>query len=138
MSGQANKAKKDKRDPKVGYKLRYTGPKPESLKGVNSIHLVPDLSKNLYVHHPPVVGADECPTCGIIHLCKTHHLNLNQNNMVIVSLGVLQDLERLGLALNDLESDGIEPNPPTLTVDGKTSRREVDQINEKIVNYGSN
>lgn len=127
--------KKDKRDPKVGYRLRYTGPKPSAVGGMTNIHLVPDISKNLYIHHPPVVGKDECPTCGIIHLCKTVHLHLDGNDLVIVSLGVLQHLEALGLKKNDLEHAGIVKNPPALTVDGTSTRRQIDQRNERITQY---
>lgn len=120
----------------MGYKVEYTGPPKDAVKGLGHIYLVPDLSKNLYIHHQPVVGADECPTCGIIHLCKTIHLTLDGLNRAIVSLGVFEHLERIGLRKNNLRFVGIVKDPPTLTVNGRLTRRQVDQRNEKITHYG--
>lgn len=133
-------AEKDKRDayfnkPKTSYRLRYTGPEP-ALPNGNRVHLIPLPGKNLHVHlTKEQIAKDVCPTCNVIHSVKTVHLWIDSTNTVLVSAGVKEVIEKDfpgGLAAAELEVVGGTDKPPPLTLNGKQSRREVDQANETI------
>jgi hypothetical protein len=131
---KAWREEKRKKGTPEGFWLRYTG--PEQAVGLR-IHLVPLLSQPIFVHHPAVVGKDECPTCNVIHPVKTHHLWLNSDGKVLVSRGIYESIqgEAGGLAVNDLTLDGGTNTPPPLAVGAGKSRRETDQENEAIIQY---
>jgi len=124
-------AKRAKGTPE-GFRLRYTG--AENPTGVR-IHLVPILSQPIFVHHPAVVGKDECPSCQIIHPVKTHHLWLNSNNEVLVSRGVYESILTLGLPTVELELVDGTNSPPPLAIGAGKSRRQMDQENETISHW---
>lgn len=73
------------------------------------IALIPILSK-------PFVGAslDICPTCQVIHPCKTVHLWLDDTGACLVSKGVLEDLRAAGMP--ELEIVGGTDSPPELDI----------------------
>jgi hypothetical protein len=116
-----------------GIRLRYTGPAPPLANG-GRIHLVP-LTWQPFPARNLVVGRDECPTCGIIHPCKTVHLHLEPDNTCLVSEGVLAHLNQAGLALSQLKVEGSTKTPPPLRIDGKALRPEIDSANRHITQW---
>lgn len=131
----AQDARRKARGKPQAYRLRYTG--PETRPGTVNIHLVPLLwqpfpARNL------IVGKDECPTCNIIHPCKTVHLWLDAQKTVLVSQGVYDSLLKAGLEMNLLELVGGTDKPPPLRINGRVSRRQVDQENETIRQWSNN
>jgi hypothetical protein len=89
---------------------------------------------DIWEHHRPVVGRDECPTCKIIHPVKTLHLNFN-NGICIVAEGIVDSLKKMEkdpLAYDLIKNIKIGEEikkPPNLTLDGQTSRPEIDHRN---------
>lgn len=142
-SEEAAQVRKDKVDayynqPKLAYRLRYTGSK-QMVPGQVNIHLVPLPGKNLHVHmSKEQIAKDICPTCRMVHQVKTVHLWLDQNGSCLVSAGVLESIRKDypgGLAAAELKIVGGTDTPPALTLNGRVSRRQVDQNNEKITQW---
>ena len=79
-----------------------------------------------------VVGKDECNLCGVIHPMHVVHLHLDDTGSCLVSTGVLDQLKKAGLAVNELEVVGSVNKPPPLRLDGQTDRRQLDQQNARI------
>ena len=79
----------------------------------------------------------ECPGCHIVHLCKTVHLMINDEGLVMVSQGVLEDLKSAGMP--DLEVVGEVKAPPALHIDGDSKlspfeqRAKQDQEHRRII-----
>jgi hypothetical protein len=93
------------------------------------VYLVPIVKK-------PFVGQslDTCPTCQVIHPCKTVHLWLDADGSCLVSLGVFADLYEAGMP--DLMVTGEEINPPTLNFGPGVTREQIDSNNRRIVQLG--
>lgn len=95
----------------------------------NVVYLVPIVAK-------PFTGQslDTCPTCQVIHPCKTVHLWLDEAGSCIVSQGVLADLQSAGMP--DLLVMAEVQNPPPLSFGPGVSRQQIDNGNRRIVKLG--
>lgn len=96
----------------------------------NVVYLVPIVAK-------PFTGQslDQCPTCHVIHPCKTVHLWLDGAGSCIVSTGVLADL--LSAGMPDLLVVAEVANPPPLNFGPEVTREQIDNGNRRIVRLGS-
>lgn len=94
------------------------------------VALVPVISKPL-----TALPTDICPTCQIVHPCKTVHLWLDGDGACTVSTGVLEEL-RLG-GMPDLEIVSEVKAPPTLRIgQGALARPAQDQKARSLVTLG--
>lgn len=59
---------------------------------------------------PPEFGG-----CGVVHMFKTHHLNLDENGSVIIGDVLYQKIKGL-LALNGFQETNEVKRPPTLGI----------------------
>jgi hypothetical protein len=77
----------------------------------------PDLRSCIFtvtdVRHP-YPDPFPCPMCGITHLFKTHHLNLDQNGDVAVSEEMLEVFRAGGIAQKMKATKEVVPRPTVL------------------------
>lgn len=102
----------------VGIRIRHL------TKRFPEVALVPVISK-------PFFGAslDTCPTCRVIHPCKTVHLWLDDMGSCLVSQGVLDDL--LAAGMPELQVIGGTESPPDLDIG--MPRQKQDQEARKLI-----
>lgn len=94
----------------AGVRVRH-----ETLR--SCVALVPVLAK-------PFKGQslDRCPTCFVVHPCKTVHLWLDDAGTCIVSRGVLEELRMAGMPqLQTLEEI---KNPPPLALGVRREKQD--------------
>jgi hypothetical protein len=68
---------------------------------------------------------------------KTVHLHLEPDNTCLVSTGVLASLKRAGLTRSQLAIVGGTKNPPPLTINGTSTRAQIDNTNRKVTQWGA-
>jgi hypothetical protein len=106
-----------------GIRIRHVAAK-------NSVYLVPIMAKPFRDHS---LNNEPCPSCHLIHPCKTVHLWLDGNGSCIVSQGVLADLQSAGMP--DLLVEAEVVNPPALHFGPGVTREQIDNDNRRIVRH---
>lgn len=93
------------------------------------MYLIPLLEK-------PFPKPDLCPTCKVVHNCKTVHLHLEGNGTCIISQGVLESIGSYRLEIHGFEYDQVVVEPPPLNLAQYKSRAEADHANRAITILG--
>ena len=89
------------------------------------VALVPVLAKPFFFD-----SLTACPSCQMIHPCKTVHLWLDDAGRCVVSAGVLAELRMAGMP--ELSVVGEVKTPPPLRLGKGADRRQVDYANRTI------